>query len=131
MGSWEGGGQTDNPALTAYNIVPTRFPPWLKRKGSENEHYVLRSTCRLPYVFTSHPLNSGERRFRAVLGRSIADEIARLRIERAKRLLAESNTSIKRLAAEAGFSDARQMCDSFKRIEGTTPIAYRRQHQRK
>jgi LacI family transcriptional regulator len=70
-----------------------------------------------------------ERRFRAVLGRSIADEIARLRVERAKRRLAESKTSIKRLAVEAGFGDATQMCTVFKRVEGITPSDYRRQHR--
>jgi LacI family transcriptional regulator len=69
-----------------------------------------------------------ERRFRAVLGRSVGEEVARLRVERAKRLLAESDTPIKRLASEAGFRDAMHMCNTFKRVEGITPSAYRRQH---
>ena len=71
-----------------------------------------------------------ERRFRAVLDRSIAEEIARLRVERAKRRLAESRTPIKLLAVEAGFGDATQMCTVFKRVEGVTPSAYRRNHRR-
>ncbi len=68
-----------------------------------------------------------ERRFRAVLGRSVGEEITRLRVERAKRLLAESNMRMKRLAPEAGFRDAMQMCIVFKRVEGITPSDYRRQ----
>jgi len=71
-----------------------------------------------------------ERRFRAVLGRTIAEEIARLRVERAKRRLAESRIPIKRLAVEAGFHDAVQMCAVFKRVEGVTPSDYRRNHRR-
>ncbi|HOD82184.1 MAG TPA: DNA-binding transcriptional regulator [Phycisphaerae bacterium] len=70
-----------------------------------------------------------ERRFRAVLGRSIRDEIVRLRIERAKRLLAQGRTPIKRLASEAGFRDDMQMCTEFKRLEGITPSEYRRQRR--
>lgn len=70
-----------------------------------------------------------ERRFRRVLGRSIRDEIVRLRVERAKRLLAQSRTPIKRLASEAGFRDDLQMCTEFKRLEGITPSAYRRQRR--
>ena len=70
-----------------------------------------------------------ERRFRAVLGRSIRDEIVRLRIERAKRLLAQSRTPIKRLASEAGFRDDMQMCTEFKKLEGITPSQYRRQRR--
>lgn len=68
-----------------------------------------------------------ERRFRTVLGRSIGEEIARLRVERGKRLLAESKASIKRLAPKAGFRDAMQMCTVFKRVEGLTPSEFRRQ----
>ena len=71
-----------------------------------------------------------ERRFRAVLGRSIAEEIGRLRVERAKRRLTDSKTPIKRLAVEAGFGDGPQMCAVFKRIEGVTPSVYRRNHRR-
>ncbi len=71
-----------------------------------------------------------ERRFRDILGRSPAEEIARLRVERAKRLLIQTKTSIKHLAAAAGFHDATQMCVVFKRVAGITPSAYRRQRRR-
>ncbi len=67
-----------------------------------------------------------ERRFRASLGRSIAREIARLRVERLKRRLVESNTPIKHLARENGFGNTTQMCAVFRRVEGISPSAYRR-----
>ena len=70
-----------------------------------------------------------ERRFRTVLARSIKDEIVRLRVERVKRRLAESRLSLKRLSVEAGFCDARRMCEVFKRVEGISPSAYRRQRR--
>ena len=71
-----------------------------------------------------------ERRFREVLGHSPAQEIARLRVERAKRLLVETKTPIKRLASKAGFHDARRMYEIFLRVEGIPPSAYRRQRRR-
>jgi LacI family transcriptional regulator len=47
-----------------------------------------------------------ERKFRSVLDRSIAEEMLRLKIERAKRQLADTETSIKTLALESGLSTA-------------------------
>ncbi|NQU25036.1 MAG: substrate-binding domain-containing protein [Candidatus Nealsonbacteria bacterium] len=70
-----------------------------------------------------------ERRFRALLDRSVAREIARLRVERLKRRLAESDTPIKHLASESGFHDMTQMCAAFRRIEGISPSAFRRSRQ--
>lgn len=66
-----------------------------------------------------------ERRFQATLGRTIAHEITRLRLERVKRLLIESDAPIKTIARQSGFRDARRLCDVFRRVEGTTPGEYR------
>ena len=66
-----------------------------------------------------------ERRFRAVLGRSVADEIIRLRIERAKRELAGTDGSIKTIAGNTGFRDAKRMHEVFLREIGVSPTQYR------
>jgi len=71
-----------------------------------------------------------ERRFRRHLDRSVAGEITRMRVERARRLLVEVDAPIKVLAEESGFSDARRMCAVFRRLEGISPGAYRRQRRR-
>jgi len=70
-----------------------------------------------------------ERRFRAVLGRSVHGEITRLRIERAKRLLVERSDPIKRAALDAGFSSTEHLSKVFRRHVGTSPGDYRRAHQ--
>jgi LacI family transcriptional regulator len=67
-----------------------------------------------------------ERRFRAHLGRPIAAEIRRLRIERAKRGLAETDRSIGVIALDAGFSGAKSMCRVFQRDLGLSPGEFRR-----
>lgn len=71
-----------------------------------------------------------ERRFRASLGRSIAGEITRLRLERAKRRMIETDSPLKNVAREAGFLTANHFQKTFTRIEGQPPSRYRTEHQR-
>jgi LacI family transcriptional regulator len=69
-----------------------------------------------------------ERRFRTLLGLTINNELIRLRIERLKRLLVETDTPVKALGAEAGFGTPANMFQVFKDQTGMTPAAYRSQH---
>jgi LacI family transcriptional regulator len=71
-----------------------------------------------------------ERRFRLHLDRSIADEITRLRLERAKRLLVETFEPLKSLARSCGFTGPKQMWKVFRRVEGISPGQYRRKHKK-
>lgn len=66
-----------------------------------------------------------ERRFQDVLGRTIAEEILRLRIERAKRELAYTDTPIKQVARLAGFRDAKRLHEVFMREVRLSPSAFR------
>ena len=72
-----------------------------------------------------------ERKFRASMGRSIAEEISRLRIERSKRLMMETDASLKSLAVDLGFRDADHFSKVFSRIEKMTPSQYRKKKKRK
>ena len=71
-----------------------------------------------------------ERKFRDSLGRTIAEEVARLRIERAKRLMVETEDSFKALAVDLGFRNADHFYKVFSRIEGMTPSQYRNQRRK-
>jgi LacI family transcriptional regulator len=66
-----------------------------------------------------------ERRFQRALGRGIAQEMLRLRVERAKRELAHAETPIKQVARRAGFRDAKRLHEAFARALGTSPSQYR------
>jgi LacI family transcriptional regulator len=68
-----------------------------------------------------------EMRFRATIGRSPAEEIRRVRIERAKRLLVETDAGMASVAHASGFSSANQLCETFRREAGLSPTRYRRQ----
>ncbi|MDG2122812.1 MAG: DNA-binding transcriptional regulator [Verrucomicrobiales bacterium] len=71
-----------------------------------------------------------ERRFRDSLSRTIAAEITRLRLERAKRRLVETDAPMKDIALDAGFRNADHFSKVFTRVEGTPPNQFRKQHQR-
>jgi AraC-like DNA-binding protein len=66
-----------------------------------------------------------ERRFRRHLGRGIGEEIRRVHVERAQRLLAETDLPIKDVAQQSGFSDFRQLAVVFRQELGLCPTEYR------
>lgn len=68
-----------------------------------------------------------ERKFRKTLGRTPLAEIQRLRLERAKALLLESDQSLEVIAEQCGCADASQLVLRFRRETGMTPGQFRRQ----
>jgi LacI family transcriptional regulator len=70
-----------------------------------------------------------ERRFRKELNTSIYNELHRLRIERAKRLLVEDqDIPIKTLGLETGFATLSNFFAAFKKQTGMSPSDYRQAH---
>ena len=67
-----------------------------------------------------------EMRFHKALGRTIHEEIERVRLDRAKRLLVESDFCMPRIAAMAGYQTASYLGQLFRRRLGMTPSQYRR-----
>ena len=67
-----------------------------------------------------------EGKFAALLGRTPAAEIVRLRVERAQRLLAETDLPMSEVARQCGFVGAPIFSVVFRRETGYTPSAYRR-----
>ena len=68
-----------------------------------------------------------EQRFQKYLGRSPAVEIRRVRIEKAKQLLADSDRSMNTIAAACGFEHPEVLTRVFRRQEGITPSSFRKQ----
>ena len=67
-----------------------------------------------------------ERRFRSALGCSLHDELTRCRLERAKRLLQETDLPAYRVAEASGFGNIQPMMRLFRRELGCTPLDWRR-----
>jgi LacI family transcriptional regulator len=68
-----------------------------------------------------------ERRFRSAVGYSVASEITRRRMERARRLLTETDSPVYRVANSSGFRSVITFNRLFRRIEKQTPRSFRRQ----
>lgn len=67
-----------------------------------------------------------ERRFRAALGDSILERMRRMRIERAKHLLAETDLKLSVIAQQCGVGSAARLAVLFKEMTGHAPSAFRR-----
>ncbi|MFP4580519.1 MAG: helix-turn-helix domain-containing protein, partial [Candidatus Sumerlaeia bacterium] len=68
------------------------------------------------------------RRFHSVLGLTVADEIRRLRLERAEKLLLETDLSLDTIAYETGFKHARYFSDVFRKQNGIPPGQWRKKN---
>ncbi|MBR5586837.1 MAG: helix-turn-helix transcriptional regulator [Clostridia bacterium] len=59
--------------------------------------------------------------FKKETGFSLTEYINKMRVEKAKVLLKNSNLSLSEIAVQTGFSDANYFCRIFKKYEGVTP----------
>ncbi len=70
-----------------------------------------------------------ERRFRAQMGRSLLEEIRRVRIERARRLLCDTGLDMATITRQCGFSSHERFSTVFRQTMNCTPTEYRRKHR--
>jgi LacI family transcriptional regulator len=71
-----------------------------------------------------------EKRFRRQFGRSMLDEIRRVRFLRARRLLEDTDLTIHQVAFECGFTEHSWFSELFARHLGLAPSEYRARHRR-
>lgn len=68
-----------------------------------------------------------EIQFRKYLGRSPAEEIRRVRLEKGRELLSNSDMSIAEIASASGFANGTRFGVAFRKKFGMAPLAYRKQ----
>jgi LacI family transcriptional regulator len=66
-----------------------------------------------------------QRRFQAIVGRTVHDEIVRIQLRKAEELLRETDLPIRAVAQKAGFNHQEYMGAVFKSRMGITPRQYR------
>jgi LacI family transcriptional regulator len=69
-----------------------------------------------------------EKAFRKLLGRSPAEEVRRVRIDRAVQMLCDTSWSMPRIASAVGFVRPELLTRAFRRELGTTPSEFRKRH---
>lgn len=70
------------------------------------------------------------RAFHRVFGESLGTYHRRLRVRRACERLRDGDATLAEVALETGFADQSHFTRVFRRLTGTTPAAYRREHSR-
>jgi AraC family transcriptional regulator len=68
------------------------------------------------------------RAFKSATGVSPHRYLTQRRVERAKMLIADTGTPLADIALAVGFSSQSHMSDSFRRLTGISPLAYKRRH---
>src|ERR1700676_2275328 len=114
----------------AIPLIKGGLSPWQRRRVVEllQEHLdgglklaTLAEECRLS---VSHFARS----FRRSFGTSAHRYLILHRIEIAKALLSETNSSLVEIAAQAGFSDQAALTRTFANLVCATPAKWRREH---
>ncbi|QDV62414.1 AraC family transcriptional regulator [Crateriforma conspicua] len=70
-----------------------------------------------------------ESRFQKMLGRTPHEEITRLKIDRIKELLTDTDLSLAQIAVRTGFEHDEYMCVFFRKAVGVPPGKYRQQRR--
>lgn len=70
-----------------------------------------------------------ERRFKKLLNRTPHDQILRVRVERVKTMLANTDLTLAQIADRTGFGHVEYLSVAFKRLIGVSPGAFRAKNQ--
>jgi LacI family transcriptional regulator len=73
--------------------------------------------------------SSLEKRFKAATGKTVFTEIHRFRMDRARRLVSETNLPVDEISERIGIADTKRFGKLFKQRFGDTPTAFRRKQK--
>ena len=90
-----------------------------------SSHYTEKITLNDISQATFYSAAYCENEFKKTTGKSIINYLIDVRINAAKKLLAESSMSCARIAAAVGFDDANYFSRIFKKRTGYSPLKYR------
>ena len=112
---------------------PTRWPPTIRSSSPRCAYIQVHAAEGINVAGIVHGIGVGrrelERKFRAILGRSVLQELRRTRITQAQKLLAGTDLPMPTVAKLSGFASAHRLTIVFHRLCGLPPTAYRRQSQ--
>jgi AraC-like DNA-binding protein len=89
------------------------------------EDIAIGDIARAAKLHPSYAMNV----FKKSCGMTLRDYVARLRVSHAQRLLLTSDAKVLDIMLESGFQSASRFYDTFSKIAGTSPHAYRALHR--
>jgi AraC-like DNA-binding protein len=133
-----GTARTLDELFAAYRLVIADLAAAATRPVSARHARGLRAALDYMQQHYAEPLRAGtvarvaglspkyfSRLFRKREGATFETALLRLRLERAKSLLDDSDLSIERVARLSGFGSSQYFCRVFRRAERRTPLGYR------
>jgi len=112
------------------NLVGAGLARWQRGRATDLLHENLDGTVRLADLARECQLSVSHfaRSFKASFGVTCHQWLTERRIERAKELLALTNSPLAEVASHSGFSDQAAFTRTFHRRVGVTPGQWRREH---
>lgn len=119
-----------NRVMLSHLLAWTIGPDAVREAGRQITAHGARLTVDELAVVCASSQRKLQRDFRRVVDATPAQMIARVRFERARRLLMDKDLPLARVAAEAGYADQAHLNRAFARFARITPSGYRRQFHR-
>jgi len=129
--------------ISGYHCIPLEPTQIITRLSSDVTQYddpIVRQAVRFIRENYQSPIGANniaeeldisrrtlERRFSAILNRSIWEQIQMYRLAQAKELLVCTDDTVEQIAEMIGFGNPKQMLRIFKKFENTTPAQFRSQ----
>lgn len=90
------------------------------------EHFAERITAELVIQDIHSSRSVAYERFRKIMGRTIGEEIERVRMENAKSLLTQTDYKLDVVARMSGYLDTSAFCRVFRKANGESPTEFRK-----
>jgi LacI family transcriptional regulator len=134
----QGGRRPKRPRLIEPKGVTTRrstdvlainHQPARQALQSLRENYQKRTVIEDAVAASGLSRRNLERAFRQHVGRSLSEQLATLRLSRAKDFLLQTKLSATDIAAQVGFTTPQYFSNTFHKAFGVTPRRFRLRHQ--
>ncbi|EUB97339.1 transcriptional regulator, AraC family [Rhizobium sp. CF080] len=119
----------DQPGSAPCQTAAGGLAPWQMRNVQAYVEVYLRSTIRVEDLAALCNLSAGhfQRAFKASFGETPHKYVTRKRMELACRMMTDTNEPLCQIAVDCGMTDQAHLTNSFRRLYGIAPHAWRKQ----
>jgi LacI family transcriptional regulator len=111
------------------DVLAINHQPARQALQSLRENYQKRTVIEDAVAASGLSRRNLERAFRQHVGRSLSEQLATLRLSRAKDFLLQTKLSATDIAAQVGFTTPQYFSNTFHKAFGVTPRRFRLRHQ--